>query len=143
MSERLFALEREASQRGYRLLVGHAHGQVEPLAAYVRDFGSWGGAEAILCLFDLAPGQDERTQTCFGKFQRRRLRIPGEIAVIGYDNLDIASVVSPSLTTVDQAHDEYARAAIGLLLDLAASRRIPRDRRVLTIAPRLVVREST
>lgn len=74
---------------------------------------------------------------------RNGLRVPEDIAVIGYDNLDIAEVVSPALTTVDQDHHEYARQALKLLLDVAEERRIPMDKRTLTVMPRLVIRESS
>lgn len=77
------------------------------------------------------------------QLQKCGLRVPEDVAVIGHDNLDIARVVSPSLTTVDQCHDAYAVAALELLLDVAAGRRLAVERRTRTIAPRLIVREST
>lgn len=64
-------------------------------------------------------------------------RVPQAVAVSGYDNLDLATVVEPNLTTVDQQHESYAREALSLLLDGAANR----PERV--IIPRLIVREST
>lgn len=77
------------------------------------------------------------------QLQKNGLRIPEDVAVIGYDNLDIASVVSPALTTIDQCHEEYAMTALELLLDVAAGRRIAIGQRIRTITPRLFVREST
>jgi len=77
------------------------------------------------------------------QMQKDGLRVPEDVAVIGYDNLDIASVVSPALTTIDQCHDEYATTVLDLLLDVAAGRRIAADRRIRTIQPRLIIREST
>ena len=64
-------------------------------------------------------------------------RVPQAVAVSGYDNLDLATVIEPNLTTVDQQHEDYAREALLLLLDGAGNR----PERV--IEPRLIVREST
>lgn len=47
----------------------------------------------------------------------RGLSVPGDVAVTGYDNLDISRVIVPALTTVDQNHAAYAEAALQLLLD--------------------------
>ncbi len=44
-------------------------------------------------------------QIAFGVIKRlneMRVKIPQEIAVIGYDNVPFSSVVSPSLTTINQ-----------------------------------------
>lgn len=77
------------------------------------------------------------------RLQKNSVRVPQDVAVIGYDNLDIASVVSPALTTIDQCHEEYAVAALELLLEIVSGRRIPAGGRVRTISPRLIIREST
>jgi len=71
------------------------------------------------------------------------MRVPEDVAIVGYDNLDIGGVISPSLTTIDQCHEGYAAAAIGLLLRLARNDRIPRAERTLTVTPHLVIRDSS
>ncbi|HEX4085370.1 MAG TPA: LacI family DNA-binding transcriptional regulator [Chthoniobacteraceae bacterium] len=71
------------------------------------------------------------------------MRIPEDIAVVGYDNLDIGAVLTPSLTTIDQCHEAYAAAAIGLLVRLARGGRIALRERTVAIPPRLVVRNSS
>ncbi len=68
--------------------------------------------------------------------------VPGDVAVTGYDNLLLGTVVSPSLTTVDQRHDAYAEAALDLILRERTGGRGASPGGVVTIAPRLVVRES-
>lgn len=77
------------------------------------------------------------------EMQRNGMRVPEDVAVVGYDDLDIASVISPALTTIDQCHEDYAEAALKLLLAVAAGRRIPVRERIRTITPRLIIREST
>ncbi len=76
------------------------------------------------------------------RLQQTGRRIPEDVAVIGYDNLDIAQVVSPALTTIDQCHEDYARNALELVLALASGRKIPAAGRLRTITPRLIIRAS-
>jgi DNA-binding LacI/PurR family transcriptional regulator len=74
--------------------------------------------------------------------RRRGLDVPGDVAVTGYDNLDIAEAIEPQLTTIDQCHDEYAAAALDLLEASLRGPLAPADRERV-IEPRLIVREST
>lgn len=70
------------------------------------------------------------------------LRVPDDVAVVGYDNLEVATVVDPPLTTIDQRHEAYADTTIKLMLDLISGCEIPLEARVRVIAPNLVVRSS-
>jgi DNA-binding LacI/PurR family transcriptional regulator len=47
------------------------------------------------------------------------LRIPDDISVIGFDNLELAGIVHPPLTTVHQPKYEIGQAAVEILLRLA------------------------
>jgi DNA-binding LacI/PurR family transcriptional regulator len=73
----------------------------------------------------------------------RGYRVPGDVAVVGYDNLDLATVIEPPLTTVDQQHAKYAEAAIDMLLRVTQQAEVGESDRVRVIRPRLIVREST
>ncbi|MDT1878913.1 substrate-binding domain-containing protein, partial [Acinetobacter baumannii] len=42
------------------------------------------------------------------------LRVPGDIAVIGFDGTELAEVVSPQLTTVEQPSRAIGRTAVSL-----------------------------
>lgn len=63
------------------------------------------------------------------------LRVPEDVAVIGYDDVAQAAVTVPPLTTVAQPTDEIAEQALALLLD-------PDLPNPPLLAPRLVVRGS-
>ncbi len=45
------------------------------------------------------------------------LKIPETFSVIGYDNLNIAAMISPTLTTIEQPYYEIGRSAAKLLLE--------------------------
>ena len=46
------------------------------------------------------------------------LQVPGDISVVGFDDLEIAALVRPSLTTVTQDYLAMGRAAVSLLTQL-------------------------
>jgi DNA-binding LacI/PurR family transcriptional regulator len=68
-------------------------------------------------------------------------RVPEDVAVTGYDNLDLATIIDPSLTTIDQQHNIYAAAALDLLVAIA-SKAPPPPKRTVIVEPKLIVRES-
>jgi LacI family transcriptional regulator, galactose operon repressor len=73
---------------------------------------------------------------------RLGLRVPEDVAVVGYDDIEFAQAASVPLTTVSQPRELLGRAAVELLLE---QRRGPnsRHRREVVFQPELVVREST
>lgn len=71
--------------------------------------------------------------------EERNVKVPDDISVIGFDDVDASSYFSPPLTTVRQPFGEAGRAALELLLD---NNRNPVEAPSF-IAPELVVRGST
>jgi LacI family repressor for deo operon, udp, cdd, tsx, nupC, and nupG len=68
------------------------------------------------------------------------IRVPEDISVAGFDDIEFAAVVAPALTTVRQPRRALGQAGAGVLLDLLAGREArPRVR----LATELVVRAST
>ncbi len=70
------------------------------------------------------------------------LRVPDDVSVVGFDNIEPARYLSPALTTVDHSLSEVGRLAIWLLLDRIEEQYDGPARRII-ISPRLVVRSST
>jgi DNA-binding LacI/PurR family transcriptional regulator len=76
------------------------------------------------------------------RLRDRGISVPGDLSVVGVDDIPMAGMSSPALTTVAQAKEPAGRAAVDLLLDLLqAPERGDGARREL--APQLVVRAST
>jgi LacI family transcriptional regulator, xylobiose transport system transcriptional regulator len=69
------------------------------------------------------------------------VRVPEDLSVVGFDDLDIAGWINPRLTTIRQPLKDMAVVATELALDLAAG--TPPARTRIEVATQLVVREST
>ncbi len=69
------------------------------------------------------------------------LRIPGDLGLVGFDNVAYTDYFGVPLTTVDQHRHEIGTTAMSLLLDRIAGRRTQLGR--VVIATRLVVRRSS
>lgn len=67
-------------------------------------------ARALVCLTD---------RVAFGAYQaldEAGLSVPGDVAVVSFDDQDIAAVLRPALTTLKLPHDELGRLAVELIL---------------------------
>ena len=75
--------------------------------------------------------------------KKKGVRIPEDIAIVGYDNIELSEYLTPKLTTVHQPREE-----IGLLTCERLVQKINKEdgafekKRRILLQPRLVVRES-
>lgn len=86
---------------------------------------------------------DKLTTGCLKTLKRRGLSIPGDVALAGFSNSDIAELVSPSLTVVRQPAYEIGKAAMELMLQLVESKRPVQKFEKRVLLPELHVRESS
>jgi LacI family transcriptional regulator len=73
---------------------------------------------------------------------RRGLSVPGDLAIVGYDDIDFAAAAAVPLTSVRQPRFQLGQAAMELLLEEATAPESHQHRQVV-FEPDLVVREST
>lgn len=66
---------------------------------------------AIIC------GNDVQAAGALRAARRLGLAVPGDLSVVGFDDIDLATVVDPPLTTVRVPHRRMGRAAAQCLLD--------------------------
>jgi LacI family transcriptional regulator len=69
------------------------------------------------------------------------LRVPDQLAIVGYDDIEFAAAAAVPLTSVRQPRQELGRAAADLVLDEATNPRHRHQQVVFT--PELVARAST
>jgi len=77
------------------------------------------------------------------KLYRTGLRVPDDISVIGFDDIHLAEVTMPPLTTVQMSRFEIAKAAFGALRSHVESPLESTGKREFRIPTVLIVREST
>jgi len=84
---------------------------------------------------------DHDALALLSRFQQRGLRVPDDIALVGFDDEDFAAETFPALTTVSQPLAEMSRRAVLYLLDRLAGveRGVYQD----VLPNRLIVRESS
>lgn len=91
--------------------------------------------DALFCF------NDELAVGSLREFHEQGLRVPDDISVVGFDDLDESRFTTPSLTSVSPRKAQIASTALDLLIDrIGASEGKPRDVRV---DYELVVRESS
>jgi LacI family transcriptional regulator len=71
----------------------------------------------------------------------RGLRVPDDVSIVGFDDVEHATIVTPMLTTVRQPLAEMGRTAVSLLNRLLERQNF--ETLHIELATRLVVREST
>jgi DNA-binding LacI/PurR family transcriptional regulator len=111
-------------------------------SAFSRDWGYSGmktllqqGVDAVFAANDLI------ASGALQAIQEADLRVPEDVAVIGFDDLPIATQTKPALTTVRQPIAEKAAQATSVLLNLIEQRIEPPVQ--ILLPTQLIIREST
>ena len=73
----------------------------------------------------------------------RGRRVPDDVALVGFDNLNFAALLDPALTTVDQGHEEFAARVLDLMERRPGEGSAKQVKKSPVVTPRLIVREST
>jgi LacI family transcriptional regulator len=67
------------------------------------------------------------------------ISVPDDISITGFDDIDVAEIVTPSLTTVHVPHRHMGEAAATLLLNIRAGKP---DQKSIKLDTRVVLRDS-
>jgi LacI family transcriptional regulator len=136
-----------AQHRQYGFLAAmRAHGRpVDPRLILEGDFTEASGYKAMLDLLPAGPdavfaANDLMALGALSALQEAGLRVPEDVAVVGFDDLPVAAAAHPPLTTVRQPTDRMAVAAIEMLIDVIEHPDTLQHRVVLPTE--LVIRES-
>jgi LacI family transcriptional regulator len=144
-------LERDEGLRtiGHRRALTDAGMEVDETLQVVGDFHRAGGASAMRHLLDLRVPPTavfaENDLMAIGALdvaRERGLEVPGDIAVVGYDDIEAAQMTTPPLTTVNNPAYEAGRQAGRLLRDRMTGG-YTGPGRVVGLRSELVVRRST
>jgi LacI family transcriptional regulator len=86
-------------------------------------------------------GNDVLAFGCLRTAIEKGIRIPDDLSIIGFDNVEMSQITGPPLTTIDQPKYEIGRAAIEMLLNMMAQDGI-REPEHRVIGVRLIERQS-
>ena len=75
------------------------------------------------------------------KLQQEGYKVPEDVSVVGFDDINVASQITPSLTTVFAPIEEIAATAFTMLEDLIENRLL--ENRHVALPGRLIVRRSS
>lgn len=121
---------------------------ITPELVREADYSIAGGYQAAQHLLAL-PGRptaifaqnDNMAAGALRAAQEQGLCIPGDLSIVGFDDIELASVLTPPLTTVSQPLQEMGRLAVTVLFRQLAGQ--PLDATRIELSARLVVRGST
>lgn len=138
----------EDRRRGYHAALAEAGIPADRTLEVEADFEIDDGHKAAEKLLDLAEPPTAifafNDNIAIGVIQAARARgvhVPEDLSVVGFDDVEHATIVSPALTTVRQPLAEMGRTAVSLLTRLLERQRF--ETLHVELATRLVVREST
>ncbi|MEW4563195.1 LacI family DNA-binding transcriptional regulator [Bremerella sp. JC770] len=80
--------------------------------------------------------------TLIKRLRCRGIRVPDDVAVVGYLNHYLADFTDPPLTTIDLDHMTAAKEMVSMLERMIGGEELPAEQRRVLIKPRLIVRES-
>ncbi|WP_299659608.1 LacI family DNA-binding transcriptional regulator [uncultured Ruegeria sp.] len=104
------------------------------------------GADAFRQLMDVRPrptavicGNDVLAAGALREAHRLGIQIPDQVSITGFDDIELAEIVSPALTTVHVPHREMGRKAALELIKMVEGKS---EGRSICINTRLVIRHS-
>ncbi len=141
-------LATEERRRGYHAALAAAGIMPDPALELESDFEVLGGRHAANTLLDLPDPPTAifafNDNLAIGVLQAARVRgvrVPGDLSVVGFDDVEHATIVTPTLTTIRQPLAEMGRTAVSLLMRLLEHQRF--ETLHVELATRLVIRQST
>lgn len=133
---------------GYRTALQEAGVNPDPGLEMSGRFVTETGYEAARALLDapepptaIFAGNDLQALGVYRALYEAGLRTPDDMSVVGFDDLPLAGLLTPALTTVRQPLREMGTLATRMLLRLIAGEKLESTR--VELATSLVVRESS
>lgn len=90
--------------------------------------------DAVVC------GDDITAVGVINALARRGIRVPEEVAVVGFNNSILARCCQPAITSVDSRMEDMGKRAVDLFHKVMAGEKMPAR---MVLQPRLHIREST
>ena len=133
---------------GYKEALVEASLTIRPDLIALGDFTQEGGRQAMRTLLELAEpptavfvASDTMASGALQAARELEVRVPEDVSLVGFDDLPIASLLVPSLTTVNQPLYDLGAAAADLLLKRLDRPEAPPEH--VWLPTQLVIRQSS
>lgn len=133
---------------GYRKAHAVAGVPVDEALIVHGDYSIEYGQQVVLDLLDkklefdaIMTGSDLIAIGIVNQLQACGLRVPEDVEVIGYDNIELASVVTPMLSTVSKPHYRMAQHISRQMLQIIEGEQVLLPHTI--VEPQLVLRQTT
>jgi len=121
--------------------------EIKPEYIYESDFTTPQGIYAIRTFLDerkikpdvIVFSNDNMAIAGLEELKRRKIKVPNEIAITGFDNILESTFVEPSLSTVEQNLSELGKKALEMCHSLILGKEIPKK---IEIPTKMTIRES-
>nr|WP_086937771.1 DNA-binding transcriptional regulator CytR [Thaumasiovibrio occultus] len=137
----------EFRTQGYQQALRRAGVPINPAYTVKSDFSFASGARAVTTLLSLPEPPTaifcHNDRTAIGAIQQAKrlgVRVPQELSIIGFDDIEFSEYCNPPLTTVSQPRYEIGRQAMIMLLEILKGNHVQAGSRLLEA--KLVIRES-
>ena len=134
-------------EEGYRRALAHHGIPLDPDLVVVGDFHYQSGYDSFDHFMQIEPrptaifaSNDLMAVGVIQRARQRGLHVPRDVSVVGFDDIFLASVIDPPLTTVRHPMLEMGTRASALLVDRLDQRRDKQMKKVLE--NKLVIRKS-
>jgi LacI family transcriptional regulator, repressor for deo operon, udp, cdd, tsx, nupC, and nupG len=133
--------------KGYEQAVTQNNYEIDQVLVQEGDFSYESGyklMEKFLALQNpptaVFAANDEMAIGAIKAIKKHRLSVPEDIAVVGFDDIDMASIMDPELTTVAQPTFDIGSTAMDLLLCLM--KKEPLTKKQFVLEDQLMIRQS-
>lgn len=143
----------EDSDIGKSRYAGYQHGltkngiQPDPSLVFRGNYSHEAGIEGADYFLSLAQlptavicANDEMALGAMQKFTQAGFDIPTDISIIGFDDIEVASQITPTLTTIAAPVNDIAKHAVGILKDLIHNES-PQQQHI-ALPAKLIIRKS-
>jgi DNA-binding LacI/PurR family transcriptional regulator len=134
--------------RGFRETIALNGGTLEDKCVFEGNFKFESGARGVDYLLDTRAEftavwvqNDYMAIGAINRFVARGISVPGDVSVIGLDNIEHSWMIQPALTTIAQPFQEMCANAVDIIIKMSRKEIVSATRIVLD--PELVVRGTT
>ncbi len=134
--------------QGYREALGKSGREISSRLELAGDFTEASGHEAAEKILELSPrpraifaSNDAMAVGALSALRKAGVKVPDEVALVGFDDIPIARYLNPSLTSVHVSINDLGMLAMKRIIQIVREKKVHRAER--TVLPTtIVIRES-